>query len=143
MQYKVPQNVQREDTILWFITLRQFIILAVGFGISYFLLTQLRKNLLLNQLEYVLIFIPAGISLAFAFLKVRDISLFRFILLLLEQFGFRARQRYFIPNAGTPFVSLTRRFVVKKTDIDTPLQKRLATEEDIHKLASVLDTSSH
>ena len=44
MQYKVPQDVQREDTIIGPLTLKQLGILGVGGGIAYGIYISLGKN---------------------------------------------------------------------------------------------------
>ena len=44
LQYKIPQDVQREDTIIGPITMRQLIICAIGGGIAYTLYMILSKS---------------------------------------------------------------------------------------------------
>ncbi len=121
MRYKVPQDVQREDQILWFITLRQLIILLVGFGISYLLFVNMKKKYDLTMIENAMIWIPAGIAAAFAFLRVRGIPLLQFLTLLAENIFFRRSHRHWIQNAGEPFVSMT-------TEVES-LQKK--SKEDV------------
>ncbi len=117
MQYKVPQNVQREDQILWFITLRQLIIMMIGFGISYIIFVNVGKNEEPSFPVRILIWLPAAISVAFAFLRIRSIPLPQFILLFIEQTFFRFPRRYWMAGVGEPFVSITTRV--------TSLQKKL------------------
>lgn len=107
MQYKVPQDVQREDQILWFITLRQLIMLMVGFGISYMIFVKMKQQYDLNTVEMIFIWLPAAIMAAFAFLKIKGIELFHFVSLIVEQIFFRNGKRYWIAGAGEPFVSTT------------------------------------
>ena len=120
MRYKVPQNVQREDQILWFITLRQLIILLVGFGISYVIFKNMEKKYDLDTIAHILIWTPAAISAIFAFVKIKGIPLVQFIFLLIEHFFFRLPKRYWVQQGGEPFVSLTTRISAtnkKKEDI--------------------------
>ncbi len=114
MQYKVPQNVQREDRILWFLTFKQFIILLVGGGISYLLFVNLSKNYELNLFDYFLVWLPALLSVAFAFITIKGIALFQFILLMIEYFFFRPPRRYWIQGGGEKFVSLTTNYSPNK-----------------------------
>ncbi len=143
MRYKVPQNVQREDEILWFLTLRQVIILIVGFGISYFLWSSLSKTYELNQFEIILLWLPAGLSAAISFLKIHGISIFKFVLLQFEQIMFRPPRRRWIKHAGEPFVSMTTPFtmsgVQKKKEINREAQ--VFSEQSVHDIAQTLDAS--
>jgi hypothetical protein len=139
MQYKVPQDVQREDQILWFITLRQLIILMVGFGMSYMLFVNFKQNYDLNELENILVWIPAVITLAFAFLKIHGITLFKFILLLLEQVFFRAPRRHWMAQSGEPFVSITTPFSSDKAKKKIAVNGKEFSTEKVKNLAALLD----
>lgn len=139
MRYKVPQNVQRADQILWFLTLRQLIMIIVGGGISYMLFTNLNKQYELNQLEQILIWIPAAITVALAFVKIRGIELTKFILLLLEKL-FRPAHRKWVNHGGDPFVSMTRQFSMKKKKKEKEVRtKEDISSEKIRNLANILD----
>lgn len=139
MGYKVPQNVEREDQILWFITLKQLIILLVGGGISYLLFINLVKdNDEASQILTVLVWFPAFFAVIFAFVKIKGISLFHLFLLVMEHGFFRYPRRYWIAGAGEPLVSMTMRV--------EPLEKKLEElepkEYNAHKareLAQFLD----
>lgn len=138
MQYKVPQDVQREDQILWFITLRQLILIIVGCGFSYALYTGLSKQYVLGTFETILICIPAAISLIFAFVKIKGLSLFKIGLLLLETSLFRAPRRYWQTN-GDVFVSMTTGFS-EKTDTKKEVKlKKEVSSEKIKNLAHLID----
>lgn len=139
MQYKVPQDVQREDQILWFITLRQLIMLMVGCGISYLLFVNMKKKYDLNELEIALIWLPAAISAALAFLKIKGIKLPQFLLLILEQVFFRRPRRYWIAGAGEPFVSMTTAVKpLSRKDTSTDEEKSFDTKK-VEELAKFLD----
>ena len=138
MQFKVPQNVQREDTILWFISLRQLLYLMIGGGISYFLFVKLKKNFELNTVENILIWLPAAISAGFAFLKIRGMTLFKFILVFIEQLFFRAPQRHWNPG-GKIFVSMTTPFSLEKKNKKKENLDKNFSREKVKKLAAILD----
>ena len=140
MQYRVPQNVQREDIILWFITFRQFIILLLGFGLSYFLFVQVKKNYEVSDVETILIWIPGMLAVAIAFVKINGITLFHFILLAIENAFFRPPRRYWIHGVGEPFVSLSTDYSLKskkKKVVETPVKD--LSEQRIKKLAGMVD----
>lgn len=138
MQFKVPQNVQREDTILWFITLRQLILLLGGGGISYFLYVQLSKVYELTTLEVILILVPFLVTVAFAFLKIKSMSLMQFILTAIEQFLFRAPRRFW-SQEGNILISMTTRLKSAKASESQSQEKQPIGTDKIKKLAEVLD----
>ncbi len=74
-------------------SLRQLIILAVGFGISYALFTISARLYEINVLEYFIIALPALIALMAAVVKVRNVTFTRFILLSLE-YAINPKKRY-------------------------------------------------
>ena len=138
MRFKVPQDVQREDQILWFITLRQLILILVGFGLSYFIMVTIQKSYEINTFELIVIWIPAAIAVAFAFLKIHGIKLFKFILLQIEQFLFRSPRRRWISHSGDAFISMTTEFSMKtKAKKETPEAKNISAEK-IKNLAKIL-----
>ncbi|MBU0981794.1 PrgI family protein [Patescibacteria group bacterium] len=112
MQYKIPQNVRREDKIVGPLTLKQLIILGVGGGISYALYVALAKT-------YVLIFsigvalVPFLFTLALTFIVVNGIPFHKWVLLLSEYLS-TAKQRTFIMG-GADIYSATI-FAKKTTD---------------------------
>jgi hypothetical protein len=100
MQYKVPQNVQIEDKILPFMTLRQLIICMVGGGFTYLIYLTL-------EFQPPVIWVPpVGIlgllTVAIAFLKIRDIPFIDFVLLLLERY-LNETKRVWMKSSGDTF----------------------------------------
>lgn len=92
MQYKIPQNVGIEDKIVGPLSLRQLIIVAVGVGFSWVLFAILGKLYELNIIEYVVIAMPGIISIAFAMIRINDLPLSKYILLLME-FSMKPKRR--------------------------------------------------
>lgn len=139
MRYKVPQDVQREDQILWFITLRQLIMLLIGFGISYMIFSNMKDKYELDTVAHILIWFPAAIAAAFAFLKIKGIPLAQFILLIVEHLFFRFPKRYWIQQGGEPFVSLTTRIsslTKKKEEVG---ETKVFSKQKARELAKFLD----
>jgi len=144
VQYKVPQDVQREDQVLWFITLKQLIILLIGFGISYTIFVNANRDAKANGEELeagtqVLIWMPAMIAAAFAFVKIKAIPLFQFILLFIENTFFRMSRRYWIAGGGDTFVSMTQDVQIKKKEIKVTPEKEI-DKKKIKSLATFLDS---
>ena len=136
MQFKVPQDVQREDTIIGPLTIKQLLILGVGGGIAYTIYVSLSKN---NFIEIWLppVAIISGITLAFAFLKIHGLAFYIFLMCFLE-YHILPRNRFWIQATGYPFIppfeEKKKASVVKKND---SLKKRKTLTE----LTKVLDTA--
>lgn len=82
---KIPQNVYVEDRIVGPLTLRQLMIVAIGGGGSYAIWSSLMKTFgKLDPVTTAIVWTPAVISLAFAFIRINDLSLMRLLLLRLE-----------------------------------------------------------
>ena len=96
MQYKIPQDVQRPDTIIGNITMIQLAELLIGFGIGYAFYLALGKTY-----EWYIALLPGLfvglITLAVAFLKIADMSFMNFTLYFLE-FHLKPKERYWKKN---------------------------------------------
>ncbi|PIR54844.1 hypothetical protein COU74_03810 [Candidatus Peregrinibacteria bacterium CG10_big_fil_rev_8_21_14_0_10_36_19] len=134
MQYKVPQDVQREDTIIGPLTLKQIGILGIGGGIAYAIYVTLAKNWMIE------VWLPPTgivvmITLAFAFLKVHNLP-FHIYLMSLIEFHYLPKKRIWIQGAGTPFVPPFQEKKIEKK-IDTAPKKE---QKSIEELAEILDS---
>lgn len=91
MQFKIPQDVQRPDTIIGPITFAQLGICLVGGSIDYAIYIALA-----NTYKWFVWAIPVGIigllTVAIAFLKIGDMSFARFVLFMYE-YLFKPRNR--------------------------------------------------
>lgn len=135
MQFKVPQDVQRKDTIVWSLTIQQLIICGIGGGIAYALYIQLSKTYFM-EIWLPPVVIISAITLAFAFLKIHNLPFDEFLMHFIE-YHILPRQRFWIQSTGTPFISpfddsknKVEKVVTKK---DTKQKKTLA------ELTQVLD----
>ena len=69
MQFKIPQNVQVEDKIVWILSIKDLIIAGIGGGIAYV------AYLKLDNQTWPFISIPISIvTLAVIFLKINDMK---------------------------------------------------------------------
>lgn len=137
LRYKVPQNVQIEDKILWFITLRQLIIIMIGGGISYLLFVNVTKSYYVNSIQMGLIWSPAAVSAAIAFLKIKGMPLIQFVLCASEVMFFRARYRYWIAGGGTDHTSSVYAFAINKAKKKDEVVK--VKEFDQNKMKNILE----
>jgi hypothetical protein len=138
MQFKVPQNVQREDTIIGPLTLRQMIIVGIGGGIAYAIYVSLAKTYFM-EIWLPPVAIVSALTAAFAFLKIHNLP-FHFFLMYLLEYHLLPKKRIWIQGTGTPFISPFETIQVKQSD-DAPKTAKKTTKS-INELASVVDSYS-
>lgn len=116
MRFQVPQDVQREDTIIGPITFKQLAIMLIGGGITY------AMYLILFPIYKIFVWLPVVavlglLTLAVAFLKIYDMTFIKFILYLIE-FLVKPKQRYFSRNNFTYKPSFKDKAVIQKSEDD-------------------------
>jgi len=116
MRFQVPQDVQREDTIIGPITFKQLAIMLIGGGITY------AMYLILFPIYKIFVWLPVVavlglLTLAVAFLKIYDMTFIKFILYLIE-FLVKPKQRYFSRNNLTYKPSFKDKAVIQKSEDD-------------------------
>lgn len=137
MQYKVPQDVQREDTIVGPLTLRQLLILAGGGGVAY------ATYVGLAQTYFIEVWLPpvaiiSAITLAFAFLKIHSLPFHRFLINLIE-YKLLSNKRTWTQGTGNPIQTTVTKQENKKKEAQTSDKK----PEDIEKISKILDNSNN
>lgn len=135
MQFKVPQDVQREDRIVGPLTLRQLIICGVGFSISYAIYTFLGRDyeLITALIPVILI---ALVTIIFAFVKPLDLAFERYILFWIESMLLPAK-RYWLKGTADPSRMLyvpAQAAATKIKKIDPALEKKKQSIEEITKI---------
>lgn len=115
MQFKIPQDVQREDTIIAFLTLRHIIILSIGGTIAYGVYTGLGKIYILSIALPPTIVI-AVITLAFAFFSIAGVPFHKVLLLLIEHYILVPSQRIWKKGKGDPLISITQAKIKTKEE---------------------------
>lgn len=133
MQYKVPQNVRREDRIVGPLTLKQLIICGVGALIAYAIYTSLgRWYIWITWLPPVVVVV--AITVAFAFVRPLDLSFGTWILRWI-QFSLLPRKRMWVKGSGE--VLSTLRSTSSKRESKTSISPKNEEEERKKKLAEL------
>lgn len=134
MQFKIPQDVQREDTIIGPLTLKQMAILGIGGGITYAIYISLAKAYFI-EVWIAPVVITGTLTLAFAFLKIAD-QKFHIFLINFIQYKMLPKKRIWIQMSANPFVSPETQVKASKKITET----KKAPDRDIEKLTKILDT---
>lgn len=135
MQFKVPQDVQREDTIIGPITIRQLIILGIGGTITYAIYVSLAKTYFL-EVWLLPVVLTGGLTLAFAFLKIHSLEFHEFLMNFIE-YHLLPRNRFWIQGTGSAFVPPFEEKKEKKAPIQAPQAK---PQKSLSELTKVLDS---
>lgn len=137
MQFKVPQDVQREDTIIFQLTLKQMIILGVGGGLAYGLYVTLSRSYFI-EIWLPPVAIISIITLAFAFLKVYSLPFYEFLMDFIE-YHLLPRERIWIQATGKPFISSFQKKQQKKVNVKIK-EQHIKKTQGLGKITKVLDT---
>ena len=137
MQFKVPQDVQREDTIIGPITLKQLIILGIGGGITYGIYVSLAVTYF-AEIWLPPVLIVGGLTLAFTFLKIHSLPFHRFLMNFIE-YHLLAKHRIWIEGADRPFVSPFEKEEKKTPEKDEEVNKK--ENVNIKELTNIVDTA--
>ncbi len=138
MQFKVPQDVLREDKIVGFLTLRQLIICTLGGSITYALYTSLAKQYFVEVWLLPVLF-TALITMAFAFVRFHDIGFEKIVLIFIE-YNFKPRKRFWQKMQGDVVLSVlapiqkSTAIVKEKAEDDISRRKRL---EEVSRVVDV------
>lgn len=137
MQFKVPQDVQREDTIIGPITLKQLAILFIGGGTAYATYISISKTYMIETWLPPVVILSA-ITLAFAFLKVHSLPFHIFLMNFIE-YHMLARKRIWIQGAGYGFIPPFESEKKKEKKLEA-VKKMDRTQKHLEELTKVLDT---
>ncbi len=141
MQFKVPQDVQREDTIIGPITLKQLAILGVGGGIAYIIYISLAANFFI-EIWLPPIAIILILTLSFAFLKIHNLPFYEFLMHLIE-YHVLPKKRTWIQGSGYPFVSSFQKEQMKKKETKTKKTEEKEgkiDQKNLKELSEILDS---
>ncbi len=140
MQYKIPQNVQRADTIIGPITFPQLGILLVGGGLTY------TWYLVLANTYYWYIWVwPVAftgiLTLMMAFLKIHDMTFMKFFLYLAE-FMTKPKQRFWRKGDMEYYQSVLRPIVnegAATKDDQSFADEQFEKKQKLNDLTDILD----
>ncbi len=131
MQFKVPQDVLRDDKIVAFLTLRQLIICTLGGSITYAMYTSLAKQYFV-EVWLLPVLLSAFITMAFAFIRFHDIPFEKIVLLFIE-YNFKPRKRYWQKFQGDVALSvlapIKKSTAIKKAPKEDAQTRRKRLEE--------------
>lgn len=133
MRFKVPQNVQREDTIIGPLTLKQMAILGGGGGIAYGIFISLSKSYFI-EIWLPPVLIVSLLTLAFAFLKIHSLAFHVFLMNFIE-YHFLAKKRIWIQGSADAYPNL-----LEEKPKATTQTTEVKAQPNIQKISEILDS---
>lgn len=137
MQFKVPQDVQREDRIVGPLTFRQLVICGIGFTLAYTVFTIVGRDY-----ELITALIPVGlitiITIVFAFANPLDLPFERWILFLLES-KILPRKRFWLKGTGDPSRMSYIPPVISAKPVPQKKDTELSKKKSLEELSKILD----
>ncbi len=130
---KIPQNVYVEDRIIGPITLKQLIIVGIGSGFSYAIYATVAKVVPMSVPLTIILWSPAMVAAAFAFIKINDLSLFNIILLTVEHMS-KPTTRVWCAHPGITINIVTR----PQKEKERPVQQGPAANVRLDEIARQL-----
>lgn len=98
MQFKIPQNVDVEDKILVFLTIKQLIILVLWAWVSYILYLIMAKSGISNKIWGPLSTTIMFLTFAVAFLKINFLPFHKWLALLISRIAIPQKKFFYIWN---------------------------------------------
>ncbi len=136
---KIPQNVQIEDRIIGPLTLRQILLVSLGNGFSYALFTSISKAYGLVSIPIqILVWVPGVLSIAFAFVRINDLSMLRLCMLMLERMN-KPTVRIWGPRRGIIINIRTFSTPEKQGLSDKGTAEDLSKEKHFDEISALLD----
>ena len=144
MQFKVPQNVRREDTIVANITIKQMIIIIAGGGLDYMIYIAMTKQGLSAVLWAPPVVVLGLLTAAIAFLKIKGIPFYKYVLLIIERMAIPRKRMWKKGEA-----EIYQGIFATKTALQKQKQKQKNSKESeerretlshINRLSQILDS---
>jgi hypothetical protein len=130
VQYKVPQNIDKQDEIVGPLTIIQFSYLAVAFAIDFLLFKSMPR------FTSIMLMIPISlVAIGLAFVKVNDKPLLEFLFAMFKFFR-QPKIRIWHKTSDEPILTISH---TKETKVDAPIRKEF-NQNKINELSQTLDT---
>ncbi|OGC82631.1 MAG: hypothetical protein A2V81_03940 [Candidatus Abawacabacteria bacterium RBG_16_42_10] len=135
-QFKVPQNVQRADTIIGPLTMMQLIIAVVGGGLAYIIYLSLQQ-----PVATILAVIIVSITAAFVLIRIHDMPFWQYLASLLI---YILKPRLRVWEKGSGDIPIFERYAIEPVKAKKAEKAKMEEEtkkfKNLKELTSVLDT---
>ncbi|MFH1088397.1 MAG: PrgI family protein [Patescibacteria group bacterium] len=135
MAVKIPQNIDKEDKLVGPLTLKQFLYVLGGAGVTFVAYQGYVQYYLFAHEFFIIAFIASAIALSFAFLKINGLPFITFINNLLAFLFVKRSRMWGKDNTLEKSAPLSK----KEATPEETTSEIAPTKSELEKLATVLD----
>ncbi len=138
MRYQIPQNVQREDTIVGPVTFMQLAISLIGGGLTYVAYLFFASQGIGIAVWGPVVAVMAGITLTVAFVKIFDMKFYVFFFYMLE-YVFKPKKRNWFKEKDEFFLSVFNKVPEVGISDKINLEPKKTNREELEEISKKLD----
>lgn len=138
MRFQIPQNVQREDTIIGPVTFMQLAIVLIGGGLTYVMYLFLVSLQFTAYVWGPIVAILGGATLIIAFVKIFDMKFYHFFFYMLE-YNLKPKKRHWFKEKDDFYLSVLHRIPTLNDSQQKIAQPKLSDRKKIEEISKKLD----
>lgn len=138
MRFQIPQNVQREDTIIGPVTFMQLAIVLIGGGLTYVAYLFLVSMQLSIYVWAPVVIVMAAITITIAFLKIFDMKFYHFFFYMLE-YNFKPKKRFWSKDKEEFHMSVLNKIPNITSDQAKIAQPKTTDRQKLEEISKKLD----
>jgi hypothetical protein len=138
MRYKIPQDVQREDTIVGPVTFMQLAISLIGGGLTYVAYLFFASQGFGIAVWAPVVVVMAGITLTVAFVKIFDMKFYVFFFYMLE-YIFKPKKRVWFKEKDEFFFSVFNKTPELESEQMRKVEPKKTNRQELEEISKKLD----
>lgn len=138
MRYRIPQDVQREDTIVGPVTFMQLAISLIGGGLTYVVYLAFASQGVSVAIWGPIVAIMAGITLTIAFVKVFNMKFYVFFFYMLE-YILKPKKRNWFKEKDQFFFSVFNKVPDVDSDSIVTAEPKKTNRKELEEISKKLD----
>jgi hypothetical protein len=138
MRFQIPQNVQREDTIVGPVTFMQLAISLIGGGITYVTYLFFASQGIGVAIWGPIVAVMIGITLTVAFVKIFDMKFYVFFFYMLE-YIFKPKKRKWFKEKDEFHLSVFNKIPTSGEKQDKIAKQKSTNRKELEEISKKLD----
>lgn len=138
MRYRIPQDVQREDTIVGPVTFMQLAICLLGGGFTYVVYLAFASQGVSVAIWGPIVALFAGITITIAFVKVFNMKFYVFFFYMLE-YILKPKNRSWFKEKDEFFLSVFNKLPIVEEAEKAPQAPKMTNRQELEEISKKLD----
>jgi hypothetical protein len=138
MRYRIPQDVQREDTIVGPVTFMQLAISLIGGGLTYVVYLAFASQGISVAIWGPVVAIMTGITLTIAFVKIFNMKFYVFFFYMLE-YILKPKKRNWFKEKDQFFLSVFSKLPDVDSDNTVTAEPKKTNRKELEEISKKLD----